>query len=90
MNGIKIDYSLLIYVIIIGIIILISGFIIKKILEKKYKEEMILINYKVNRFIELFLFLLLLIASIIVDDYIFVILFSILSILFFYKQFLKK
>ena len=32
MNGIKIDYSLLIYVIIIGIIILISGFIIKKIL----------------------------------------------------------
>ena len=87
MNGIKIDYSLLIYVIIIGIIILISGFIIKKILEKKYKEEMILINYKVNRIIELFLFL---IASIIVNDYIFVILFSILSILFFYKQFLKK
>ena len=30
MNGIKIDYSLLIYDIIIGIIILNSGFIIKK------------------------------------------------------------
>ena len=51
---------------------------------------MILINYKINKICELFLLLWLLIASIIINDCIFVIIFSILTILFFYKQFLKK
>ncbi len=86
MNGIKIDYSLLIYVIIIGIIILISGFIIKKILEKKYKEEMILINYKVNKISILAILIFSFIGFLIIKDYICVIIFLILIIVYFIKK----
>ena len=86
MNGIKIDYSLLIYVIIIGIITLISGFIIKKILEKKYKEEMILINYKVNKISILAILIFSFIGFLIIKDYICVIIFLILIIVYFIKK----